>query len=144
MGDTRDNVIKDLEAGDQDKVNSPCSCKRNGVSTRCEDTSCASKSKGPHHLLTFGACPVGIKIRESSLVTDLLEGLWGLMIDLEDAARPPPTGAGAASVSVRHVEIDAASARRFRTRVVGDGALQQDWGRQLGGIEGVRTRSVFG
>lgn len=55
------------------------------------------------------------------------------MVDLKDAARTPSTGP---SVPVGHVEIDATPARRFCARVVGDGSLKQDWGRQLGGIDG--------
>lgn len=97
MRDTGNNIVKDLEAGNQDKVDSPGS---------------------------FGTGPVGIEVRKSSLVTDLLKSLWGLMVDLEDTTRSPPPGTGAVTrVSVRHVEINAASARRFGTRVVGDGSL---------------------
>lgn len=72
---------------------------------------------------TFGVGPVGIEVREGSLVANLLESLGRLMVDLEDAARPSPPSAGR-RVSVGHVEVDAAPARRFGTRVVGDGALE--------------------
>lgn len=90
----------------------------------------------PH---TFCVGPVGIQVGQRSLVTNLLEGLRGLVVDLEDAARSPPA---ATSTPVRHVEIGASTARRFRARVVGDGTREEDWRRQLGGIDGVRLGRV--
>jgi hypothetical protein len=55
------------------------------------------------------------------------------MIDLEDTARSPPSSPG---VSIGHVEIGASVPRGVVARVKGDGALEEDWGRQLGGIVG--------
>lgn len=47
------------------------------------------------------------------------------MVDLENATRPPPSGSGRSfCVSLGHVEINAAPARRLVRRVVGDGALE--------------------
>jgi hypothetical protein len=83
---------------------------------------------------TFGAGPVGIKIWQGSLVAYLLESLRGLVIDLENAARPPPT---AASVPFGHCVISAAAPWRVVARVKGDGALEEYWRRQLGGIAGM-------
>lgn len=76
---------------------------------------------------TFGICPVGVEIRQRSLITDLLEGLRRLVVDLEDTARSPPSSSSSSfssCVSLGHVEIDASPARRFVRRVVGDGALK--------------------
>lgn len=59
------------------------------------------------------------------------------MVDLEDTARSPP--ARARVVSIGHVEVDAPASRRalrIVARVESDGALEEDWGRQLGGIAG--------
>lgn len=96
LGDARESIVDDFAASDQDNVDSPG---------------------------TFGVGPVGVEVREGSLVANLLESLGRLMVDLEDAARPSPPSAGR-RVSVGHVEVDAAPARRFGTRVVGDGALE--------------------
>ena len=84
--------------------------------------------------ITFCVGPVGVEIGQGRLITDLLERLGGLVIHLEDAARSPPAGT---IVAVGHVEVDASSARRAGSRVVGDGSLEENWGRQLGGIGGV-------
>lgn len=81
---------------------------------------------------TFCICPVGIEIGQSSLVADLLERLWGLVVDLKDAAGSPPASA---VIAVVHVEVDATTARRFGAHVVG-GSLEEDWGRQFGGSNG--------
>lgn len=54
------------------------------------------------------------------------------MIDLEDTARSPP-----AATFVVHGLVNAPASRRFGVRVVGDGAREEDWRRQLEGIEGV-------
>lgn len=88
------------------------------------------------HRHTFGICPIGIQVRQSCLVAYLLEGLGRLVVDLEDTARSPP--AGAKVVAIGHVEVGAAAPRRVVARVEGDGALQENWGRQLGGIAGGR------
>lgn len=50
-------------------------------------------------------CPVGIHVWNNGLVAHLLERLEGLVVDLEDAARPPPAATGA---SIVHVEESAA------------------------------------
>ena len=81
--------------------------------------------------LTFGIDPVGVQVGQGSLVADLLQRLLRLVVDLEDAARSPP----AARVGVCHGPVGTASARRMGGRVVGDGALEEDWGRQFGGID---------
>lgn len=86
-------------------------------------------------MLTLCISPVGIQVGQRGLVADLLEGLGGLVVDLEDTARSPPA---ATSVAVAHVEVGASAPRRLRARVVGDGAREEDWGRQLGGIVGGR------
>jgi len=86
---------------------------------------------------TLGIGPIGIQIRQRCLITDLLKGLGWLVVDLEDTARSPPTGARV--VPVGHVEVDAPASRRalrIVARVEGDGALEENWGRQLGGIAG--------
>lgn len=54
---------------------------------------------------TFLTCPVGIHVCHNGLVAHLLERLGGLVVDLEDAARPPPAATGA---SIVHVEESAA------------------------------------
>jgi hypothetical protein len=47
------------------------------------------------------------------------------MVDLENTTRPPPSGSGRPfCVSLGHVEINAAPARRLVRRVVRDGALE--------------------
>lgn len=53
---------------------------------------------------TFLICPVGVQIWNNGLVAHLLERLGGLVVDLEDAARPPPAATGA---SIVHVEESA-------------------------------------
>lgn len=90
--------------------------------------------------LTFGTGPIGIEVGQSSLVADLLKGLGGLVVDLEDAARSPP--AASTLVCARHVEVllrvagVSGSRRGATTRVEGDGSRKEDWGRHLGGITG--------
>lgn len=84
--------------------------------------------------LTFGVGPIGIEVGKSSLVTDLLEGLWRFMIHLQDTAGPSPT---ASRVCIVRVEVDAPATRWLISRVYGRRALKNAWGRQLGGIEGV-------
>lgn len=87
---------------------------------------------------TLGIGPVGVEVGQGSLITDLLQSLRRLVVDLEDTTRSPPTATG---ILVRHIEIGTiASWGGFfvRRRVEIDGALEENWGRQLGGIDGVR------
>jgi hypothetical protein len=84
-----------------------------------------------HGRLTFSINPVGVQIRQGCLVADLLECLERLMIHLEDATRSPPP----AHLLVCHALIDTSAARVIGSLVVGDGAREEDWRRQLGGIE---------
>lgn len=52
------------------------------------------------------------------------------MVDLENAARSPPTG----RLLLRHGVIRTSYAWLLRTHVVGDGSRKDNWGRQFGGI----------
>lgn len=102
---------------------------------RRQQCSPSARTEGSRARYTFGVCPVRVEVGKGSLVADLLESLGRLMVDLEDTARSPPPGAGAC-VTLGHVEIYASPSRRFCACVVGNGALEQDWRRQLGGIDG--------
>lgn len=82
-------------------------------------------------LPTFGVCPVGVEIGQGCLVADLLERFRWLMVDLENTTRPSPA---ATRVRVGHFVVCASALRGVVTRVKGDGALEKDWGRQLGGV----------
>lgn len=74
-------------------------------------------------MLTFCIDPVGIEVGNDGLVTDLFEGLGRLVMDLEDATRSP-----ASACSVRHGSVrGAATWRGVGSRVVGDGARDEDW-----------------
>jgi hypothetical protein len=89
----------------------------------CASQDTDAQQKWARH--TFSICPVGVKVRQGSLVADLFKSLGRLMVNLEDTARSPPSGSSSpCCVSFGHVEIDAASARRLVRRVVGDGALE--------------------
>lgn len=55
LGNAGDNVVKYFEGGNEDYVDSPSS---------------------------FCTCPIGVQVGQNSLITDLFEGLGGLMIDL--------------------------------------------------------------
>jgi hypothetical protein len=58
------------------------------------------------------------------------------MVDLENTTRPSPS---AARVRIGHFVVCAPAPWRVVARVKGDGALEEDWGRQLGGVsEGAR------
>lgn len=81
--------------------------------------------------LTFGIHPVRIQVRQHRLIAELLDGLWRLMVYLEDTARSPPPG-----TFVVHGFVNAPASGRFGVRVVSDGTREDDWGRQLEGIEG--------
>lgn len=82
---------------------------------------------------TFCVNPVGVQIRQRGLIAKLLDRLWWLVIHLENTTRsPPPAG------FVCHISVRRPTARRIRARVVGNGAREEDWGRQLGGVEGRR------
>jgi len=52
------------------------------------------------------------------------------MVDLEDATRSPPTS----RLLVRHRAVRTSYAWLFGANVVGDGSLEDNWGRQFGGI----------
>lgn len=90
----------------------------------------------PWVLLTFGIDPVGVAVGQRGAVTQLLYRLRRFMVYLEERARPPPTG----RVLFCHL-VHTSSTRRISTRVVGDGTLEEDWGRQFGGIVGNSGRS---
>lgn len=81
--------------------------------------------------LTFGVDPVRVSVGQCRAVAQLLNSLRGFVVDLEDAARPSPTG----RVCFRHF-VHTPPTRRIGPRVVGDGPLQEDWGRQLAGVVG--------
>lgn len=98
------DIVEDLETHDEDEVDCPC---------------------------PFGVDPVRVSVGECRAVTELLNSLRGLVVDLEDATRPSPTG----RVRFRHF-VHTPPTRRIGPRVVGDGPLQEDWGRQLAGIVG--------
>lgn len=61
------------------------------------------------------------------------------MIDLEDTGGSPPTFG---AVLISHVEICASTTGGLCSRVVGDGALKENWGRQFGGIGRQRCGDV--
>ena len=90
--------------------------------------------------LTFGTGPISIEVGQSRLVTNLLKRLRRLVVDLEETTRSPPASAFVFAIS--HIEVGtsastpASAARRVVARVKGDGALEKNWGRQLGGIVG--------
>lgn len=84
------------------------------------------------YVRTFCICPIGIQIGQRSLVADLLESLGGFVVHLQDAGGSPPAFG---AVLIGHVEVCASTTGRLGSRVVGDGALEEDWGRQFGGVE---------
>lgn len=86
---------------------------------------------------SFGVDPIGVSIRECRAVAELLDSLRGLVVDLEDATRPSPTG----RVCFCHL-VHTPPTRRIGPRVVGDGPLQENWGRQLAGVVGNCGKSV--
>ena len=91
-------------------------------------------------MLTFRACPICVQIRQDSLIIYLLQRLGGFVINLEDTAGSPSAGG---FVPVGHVEVYASSTtRRLGIRVVGNGALKENWGRQLGGVEKVHAKRI--
>ena len=81
--------------------------------------------------LTFGVDPIRVSVGQCRAVAQLLNSLRRFVVDLEDAARPSPTG----RVCFRHF-VHTPPTRRIGPRVVGDGPLQEDWGRQLAGVVG--------
>lgn len=83
------------------------------------------------HPLTFGVDPIRVSVGECRAVAELLNSLRGLVVYLEDATRPSPTG----RVRFRHL-VHTPPTRRIGPRVVGDGPLKEDWGRQLAGVVG--------
>lgn len=88
--------------------------------------------------LTFRIDPVCVAVGQRGAVTELLNRLRGLVVDLEDGTRPPPTS----RILFRHL-VYTPSTRRIGARVVGDGALEEDWGRQLAGVAGSRGERRF-
>lgn len=95
------------------------------------------RARRSHLFLTFRIDPVCIAVGQSGAVTELLDRLGGFVVHLKERARPSPTGR---VLLFRHF-VHTSSTRRIGTRVVGDGTLEEDWGRQLGGIVGNRGRS---
>jgi hypothetical protein len=82
--------------------------------------------------LTFSVDPICVQIWQSRLIAHMLYSFWGFVI--QQTARPPsPT-----SLEFAHCFVFAARTWRFATRVVGDGARKEDWGRQFGGIRKIR------
>lgn len=123
-------------------MNGPCSC--SDVNNKQMSASRATLPRVPHCLLpwaqqplTFSVDPIGVSVRECRAVAELLDGLRGLVVDLEDATRPSPTG----RVCFRHL-VHTPPTRRIGPRVVGDGPLQEDWGRQLAGVVGNCGKSL--
>jgi hypothetical protein len=53
------------------------------------------------------------------------------MVDLEDAAGSPPP---ATCVAIWHIAISTSTTGRLCAHVVGDGAREENWGRQFGGV----------
>lgn len=131
LRDAGNDVVEDFEAGYQDDVDGPSPWKRRaamsvqwgGVGPRGE--------RGKR--VTFCIGPVGVEVGQRSLIADLFKSLGRFMVELEDAAGPPPASHG---IAIGHVEIAVSTARRFGAGVVRDGALEENWGRQLGGIDG--------
>jgi len=122
-----DAVVKDLEEYNDDDVDGPGACFEGEESAQIPQS--RVKHLGQQGAHTLGIDPVGVEVWQCGLVIQLLNGLERLMVDLEDTARSPPT-----SRPVRHVARRSSSTRRICARVVGDGASEQDWGRQFGGI----------
>lgn len=99
LRDTRDNIVKDLEGGDEDEVDGPGTCSRDNIPVS-PALFVASVSPGPdrsggnweepaHISLTLGINPVGIEVGQGSLVTRMFDGFGGFLVD--DTAGPPPT-----------------------------------------------------
>ena len=142
LRDARDDIVEDLKASYQDDMDGPCSWQRIQLLASVSED-CVRKGYGWVSSHTFGVGPVGVQIRQSCLVAYLLKGLERLMVDLEEAARSPPACARVASIG--HVEVNASASdgsRRIVARVEGDGALQKNWRRQLGGIAGARSEAA--
>lgn len=60
------------------------------------------------------------------------------MVHLQDTAGP----SSAAFVFLVHIEVDASTTRGLGCRVVRGGSLEEDRGRQLGGIDRLRGESA--
>lgn len=153
LRDAGHDIVEDLEAYDQDEVDGPGSClwhmisHRNNLLGKLFRYPMLPKVGGQaliprvvwgtqDCLLTFCIDPVRIAVGEGGAVTQLLDRLGRLVIYLEKRARPPPTG----RILFRHF-VHTSSTRRIGTRVVGDGTLEENWGRQFGGIVGNRGSS---
>lgn len=91
------------------------------------------KKENKRKKLTLGINPFRIQVGQRRLVVELIDGLLRLMVDLEDAARPPP----AASLVVgnhRIRTVSTTSAGNVGARVVRDDPRDKDRGRQLDGV----------
>lgn len=73
--------------------------------------------------LTFGIDPIRVSIRQRRPVAELLDGLGGLVVDLENTTRPPPTG----RVRFRHLVHTSSTRRIGGPRIVGNGTWEEDW-----------------
>lgn len=89
---------------------------------------------------TFRVDPVRIAIGQSSTVTELLDRLRGFVVDLEERTRPSPTGL---VLLFRHF-VHTSPTRLICARVVGDGTLEEEWGRQFAGFVWNRGKRVVG
>lgn len=133
---TRHDIVEDLETHDEDEVDCPCPCldvsnKRMSAFSSTKPGVTRRRLCPAQHPLTFSVDPVRVSVGKCRAVTELLNSLRGLVVDLEDATRPSPTG----RVRFRHL-VHTPPTRRIGPRVVGDGPLQEDWGRQLAGVVG--------
>lgn len=81
---------------------------------------------------TFCIDPICIAVGQGGAVAQLLDWLGGFVVNLEDGTGPPPTSL---VLLFRHF-VHTSSTRRIRPRVVGNGTLEEDWGRQLAGVVG--------
>lgn len=100
MRDTGDNVVEDLEGGNEDEVDGPGTCSRDNIPVSSGLSlllSCRQHRLGrgvigqePVHIsLTLGIDPVCIQVGQGSLVTRVFDGLGGFLVD--DTAGAPPT-----------------------------------------------------
>lgn len=88
--------------------------------------------KLPWRQRTFCIDPICIAVGQGGAVAQLLDWLGRFMVYLEDGTGPPPTSL---VLLFRHF-VHTSSTRRICPRVVGNGTLEENWGRQLAGIVG--------